>query len=81
VLSVSNFEARCYMVKEGVGIAMVPEDVARRYMGALGLALVRIEDDWAQRQFYACMREQSSGDSHAAGLLGHLCLDGARHAA
>ena len=81
VLSVSNFEARCYMVKEGVGIAMVPEDVARRYMGALGLALVRIEDDWAQRQFYACMRERSSGDSHAAGLLGHLCLDGARHAA
>jgi hypothetical protein len=49
-------------------------------MVALGLALVRIEDGWAQRQFYACMREQSSGDSHAAGLLAHLCRDGARHA-
>ena len=73
VLSVSNFEARCHMVKEGVGVAMVPEDVARRYMNALGLALVRVEDDWAQRQFYACTREDGREDSHAAGLLAHLC--------
>lgn len=81
VLSVSNFEARCHMVREGVGIAMVPEDVARRYMGPLGLALVRIEDDWAQRQFYACVRERSGDDSHAGSLLGHLCRSADPHAA
>ena len=73
VLSVSNFEARCHMVKEGVGIAMLPEDIARRYTGGLGLELVRIADAWASRQFYACMREPEAGGSHAANLLAHLC--------
>lgn len=77
VLSVSNFEARCHMVKEGVGIAMVPEDIARRYIGPLGLELVRIGDAWAQRQFHACMREPGAGDSHAGKLLNHLCRAGA----
>jgi len=73
VLSVSNFEARCHMVRHGVGIAMVPEDIARRYTGGLGLELVQIADAWARRQFYACMREPEAGDSHAANLLAHLC--------
>ena len=80
VLSVSNFEARCHMVKEGIGIAMLPDDVARRYLGPLGLSLVRIDDAWAQRQFYACMRAQHSGDSHAGSLLAHLCSLEVRHA-
>ena len=61
------------MVRHGVGIAMLPEDIARRYIGALGLELVQIADAWARRQFYACMREPEAGDSHAANLLGHLC--------
>lgn len=73
VLSVSHFEARCHMVKEGVGIAMLPEDIALRYIGGLGLKLVHIADAWAGRQFYACMREAEADDSHAARLLGHLC--------
>ena len=73
VLSVSNFEARCHMVKEGVGIAMVPEDIAMRYLPGLGLRLIRIEDTWAERQFFGCMREQDADGGHADGLLRHLC--------
>jgi DNA-binding transcriptional LysR family regulator len=73
MFSVSNFEARCHMVKEGVGIAMLPEDIAQRYISFLGLALVRIEDAWAERQFYGCMRDSDAGAGHAHGLLMHLC--------
>jgi DNA-binding transcriptional LysR family regulator len=73
VLSVSNFEARCHMVRHGIGIAMLPEDVALRYIGMLGLNLVRIEDAWAARQFYVCTREPGTGENHAGALQAHLC--------
>jgi DNA-binding transcriptional LysR family regulator len=73
MFSVSNFEARCHMVKEGVGIAMLPEDIAQRYVSALGLALLRIEDPWAERQFYGCIRESEAEGSYARCLLMHLC--------
>lgn len=75
MFSVSNFEARCHMVKERVGIAVVSEDIARRYVSFLGLALLRIEDPWAERQFYGCIRESEADTSYARGLLMHLCAD------
>jgi DNA-binding transcriptional LysR family regulator len=76
VFSVSNFEARCHMVKEGVGIAMLPEDIAVRYISNLGLGMVRIEDPWAERQFYGCMREPEAEGGPASSLLMHLCRAG-----
>jgi DNA-binding transcriptional LysR family regulator len=73
MFSVSNFEARCHMVKEGVGLAMLPEDIAQRYVSFLGLGLLRIEDRWAERQFYGCIREADVDSSYVRGLLMHLC--------
>jgi DNA-binding transcriptional LysR family regulator len=77
VFSVSNFEARCHMVKEGVGVAMLPEDIAQRYLPHLGLAMVHIADPWAERQFYGCMRETDMESGPANGLLRHLCRNAA----
>ncbi|MDB5918217.1 MAG: LysR family transcriptional regulator [Massilia sp.] len=73
VFSVSNFEARCHMVKEGAGIAMLPEDIAHRYIDHLGLSLIRINDAWAERQFFGCVRESDAANTVAGGLLAHLC--------
>jgi DNA-binding transcriptional LysR family regulator len=73
VLSVSNVEARCHMVKEGVGIAMVPEDIAMRYVANLGLGMIRINDSWAERQFFGCIRAADANDRYAHRLLHHLC--------
>jgi DNA-binding transcriptional LysR family regulator len=61
------------MVKEGVGVAMLPEDIAQRYVSFLGLGLLRIEDRWAERQFYGCIREADADSSYVRGLLMHLC--------
>jgi DNA-binding transcriptional LysR family regulator len=71
--SVSNFEARCRMVKEGVGIALLPENVARGYVSFLGLSMLRVEDAWAERQFYGCIRQSGIGGSHVQDLLMQLC--------
>ena len=63
---VSNVEARCLMVREGLGIALVPEAVARTYAGPLKLRLLALSDDWAERQFYLCVRDLNT--LHGAAL-------------
>jgi DNA-binding transcriptional LysR family regulator len=73
VFSVSNFEARCHMVKEGLGVAMMPEDIATRYVANLGLRMIRINDSWAERQFFGCIRAADANDHYAHRLLHHLC--------
>jgi DNA-binding transcriptional LysR family regulator len=55
-LQVSNFEARCRMIREGLGIGIVPEQIARHYLGDMGLVLLRLQDAWAERQFFVCTR-------------------------
>jgi DNA-binding transcriptional LysR family regulator len=55
-LQVSNFETRCRMIREGLGIGVVPERIARNYLADMGLVLLRLQDAWAERQFYLCVR-------------------------
>ncbi|ANN67245.1 LysR family transcriptional regulator [Bordetella bronchialis] len=61
-LQVSNFEARCRMVQEGLGLAVLPESIASKYLVDMGLAWLRLEDDWAERQFYICVRHVRDRD-------------------
>lgn len=55
-LQVSNFETRCRMIKEGLGIGVVPEQIAANYLQPMGLQLLHLQDSWAQRQFYLCVK-------------------------
>ncbi len=55
-LQVSNFEARCRMIREGLGIGVVPEKIAANYLQHMGLQLLRLNDGWAIRQFYVCVK-------------------------
>lgn len=57
-LQVMNFEARCSMVREGLGIALIPEHIAANYLSRMGLMLLRLKDSWACRQFFICINEQ-----------------------
>jgi Transcriptional regulator len=57
-LQVMNFEARCRMVREGLGIALIPEHIAANYLASMGLVLLRLKDDWACRQFFICIDER-----------------------
>lgn len=56
-IQVSNYEARCRMIREGLGIGIMPEGIADTYVSQLGLSKVQLKDDWALRQFYLCVRD------------------------
>jgi DNA-binding transcriptional LysR family regulator len=66
-LQVSNFEARCRMIREGLGIGVVPEGIARGYLRDMELLLLPLKDAWAERHFYMCVRD--------AGGVGPLMAD------
>ncbi len=56
-IQVSNYEARCKMIREGLGIGIMPEGIADTYTAQMGLAKVVLKDGWALRQFYLCVRD------------------------
>jgi len=58
-IQVANYEARCRMVREGLGIAIMPEPIADTYLNLLGLVKVALKDEWAARQFYLCARDRA----------------------
>lgn len=68
-LQVSNFETRCRMIREGIGIGVVPEAIARNYLAAMGLVLLRLRDAWAERQFFVCVRDPEQLTAPVADLL------------
>ncbi|NYT85953.1 LysR family transcriptional regulator [Pollutimonas harenae] len=56
-VEVSNFEAACRMVASHVGIGVIPETAARRYIKDLPLKLISLNDAWALRRLHICVRQ------------------------
>ena len=71
-IEVSNYEARCQMIREGIGIGIMPEQIAASYLTAHGLKTIRLLDDWAQRQFYLCTRSREELAPPVLTFLEHL---------
>jgi DNA-binding transcriptional LysR family regulator len=71
-LQVSNFETRCRMIREGLGIAVVPEGIARNYLGEMNLVLLSLDDAWAERHFFMCVRDAAGMNPLMADLLAVL---------
>jgi DNA-binding transcriptional LysR family regulator len=69
---VSNPEARCAMVREGMGLAIMPEGIARNYESRLGLVVLTLSDSWATRQLYVCVRDLNALSPQSQALLEHL---------
>jgi DNA-binding transcriptional LysR family regulator len=65
-------DAVCGMVQSGVGIAVVPETVARRCRRTMALRTLRLTDAWATRQFVVCVRRLDALPAHARRLVRHL---------
>ena len=66
---VRGLDAACRMVALGAGVAVVPEAAARRH-GTL--ALVRLEDPWAERRLLVVVRRLDTLPTHARRLVGSL---------
>lgn len=71
-IQVTSYEALCLMVETGLGIGFLPETVARRYLGSLAIALVRLDEDWARRELKLCVRAEAALPVAARALLDHL---------
>ncbi|CAM3637139.1 LysR family transcriptional regulator [Bordetella flabilis] len=71
-IQVANYEARCRMVREGLGIAVMPELIADTYLGLLGLVKIPLRDAWAQRQFYVCAGDRAQMRMAAGDLFDFL---------
>jgi DNA-binding transcriptional LysR family regulator len=69
---VRGLDAACRMVALGAGIAVVPEAAARRWNGEGALALVPLEDRWAERRLAVVVRRLDALPSHARRLAEHL---------
>jgi len=55
-----SFDAVCRMVRSGIGIGVVPRHAAERLAGNLDIALVSLDDAWAQRTLAICARDMKA---------------------
>jgi DNA-binding transcriptional LysR family regulator len=69
---ISSYEARCRMVTEGLGLAIVPEIIARNYATHMNLTLLTLSDAWASRDMFLCVREKEVSAAGTSKLLEHL---------
>ncbi|HEV7834995.1 MAG TPA: LysR family transcriptional regulator [Caballeronia sp.] len=71
-IQVGNFEAACRMIEMGVGIGMVPESVARRHAKTMQIAIIRLNDTWAERKLKICVRNLNDLPPIARALVDRL---------
>lgn len=71
-VQVTNFEARCTMVSEGLGLAIMPEQGARMHATNMHLTCLPLKDPWAVRQYYLCVRDATTLTPAAADLVNFL---------
>lgn len=69
-IQVRSFEAVCRMVSAGVGLGMVPLSAVTE--GSAPLAVVELEEPWAQRDLKVCVRKRESLSRFAADLVTSL---------
>lgn len=78
-IQVTSYEALCGMVETGLGIGLMPHDVARAYLQAGRVSVIPLLDHWASRELKLCVRRsETTQDSTetpmeaTAHLLNHL---------
>jgi DNA-binding transcriptional LysR family regulator len=73
---VTNFEAALRVVRAGLAISVVPREVAQAQADAMGLRLLPLAEDWAERRFIICFRDPQSLSPAAQLLIDHLASAG-----
>lgn len=68
----NDFTAICRLVEAGAGVAVVPEDAARRCRRSMAIRTVRLKEAWALRQLVICARDFRALPAPARRLVDHL---------
>jgi len=71
-VQVRSFEAVCKLVQAGMGIGVLPEIAAKHFAPPMGLRLIRLTDEWADRAMHVCVRDYDSLSSIARKLVDQL---------
>jgi DNA-binding transcriptional LysR family regulator len=71
-IQVNTFESVSMMVSEGLGVAVIPETVARRHVNFFQIAIVTLKDAWAFRTFRLGVRSVNSLPTAAKFMLDYL---------
>ena len=74
-IQVKSFEAVCKLVQAGMGIGVLPEVAARDFVPMMGLRLIRLTDDWADRSMHVCVRDIDTLPAPARKLV-EMLVDG-----
>ncbi|WP_126282927.1 LysR substrate-binding domain-containing protein [Burkholderia stagnalis] len=75
-IQVSNFETACRMIEANVGVGVLPEGTARRHAKTMALRIIRLDDDWAERQLQICVADLDALPRFARKLVDLLVEDG-----
>ena len=76
-VEMSNFEGVCRMISAQVGIGVIPESAALRYITNLPLKIVTLNDLWALRRLQICVRQFDKLPVFAKQLVSLLVTDAA----
>lgn len=71
-VSVRSFDGVRRMVARGLGIAVLPLGVTEPYAESDGLAVVHLDEDWADRRFLIGVRERKALSGAAERFLVHV---------
>ena len=71
-IRVNGFETVSSMVEAGLGVGLVPEGCAERYVAGGKLAAVKLDEPWAVRQWNICVQDSQSLPPPVKLLLKHL---------
>lgn len=71
-IQATSFDALCMMIHCGLGVGVLPEVVARRNAVTLEIAVVKLDEPWAGREFRIAMRRGGSPPEAARLLAAHL---------
>jgi DNA-binding transcriptional LysR family regulator len=74
-LGVSNFDASCRMVHAGLGVAIVPRQVAEIYLDIMNILLVPLADSWSKKNLLVAYKSDSTLTATARLLLEFLTRD------
>jgi DNA-binding transcriptional LysR family regulator len=67
-----SFDAICQMIERGVGIGIIPEAIARRCSKVMAISAVCLNEEWALRTMFICMRSFDALPIHAQRFV--MCL-------
>jgi DNA-binding transcriptional LysR family regulator len=71
-INVPGFDAVCRMVQANMGIGLIPDRAFEVIGAGMGLAAVRLRDDWARRELKIVVRDQHQLSSTGRLVLDHL---------